>query len=87
MDLNDHPMRNKFYTKLKEHNMTEFTHKCWGQKEPYMHHSGNTPIDGGYKSPEVEIINLAMLNFSKSPGDHRSLVFDISTRSLLGVYR
>jgi len=87
MDLNDHPMRNKFYTKLKEHNMAEFTHKCWGQKEPYTHHSGNTPIDGGYKSPEVVIVNLPMLNFAESPGDHRSLVFDISTRSLLGVYR
>jgi hypothetical protein len=87
MDLNNHPMRNKFYTKLKEHNMAELTYKCWGQKEPYMHHSDNTPIDGGYKSPEVEILNLAMLNFLESPGYHRSLVFDISTRSLLGVYR
>ncbi len=67
--------------------MAEFTHKCWGQKESYTHHSGNTPIDGGYKSPEVEIVNLAMLNFLESLGDHRSLVFDISTRSLLGVYR
>jgi hypothetical protein len=86
MDLNNHPRRNKLCTKLKDHDMDEFTHKCWGPTEPYTHHSGKSPIDGGYKTPEVEIVNLAMLNFAESPGDHRSFVLDISTRSLLGVY-
>ena len=86
MNLNNHPRRNKLYTKLKDHDMDEFTHKCWGPTEPYTHHSGKSPIDGGYKTPEVEIINLAMLNFAESPGDHRSFVLDVSTRSLLGVY-
>jgi hypothetical protein len=64
MDINDHPLQNKFYRKLKDHNtdMEEFTHKCWGPKEPYLHHSGNSPIDGGYKTPEVEIVNLTMLS-------------------------
>jgi hypothetical protein len=87
MDLNNHSMQNKLYTKLKEHNMMEFTHKCWGPKEPYTHHSGKSPIDGDYKTPEVEIVNLAMLNFAEGPGDHRSFTLDVSTRSLLGVYR
>ncbi len=87
IDVNNHPMCNKFYTKLKAHtNMEEFTHKCWGPKEPYMHHAGKSPIDGRYKKPEVEIMNMALLNFAKSPGDHQSFVLDISTRSLLGVY-
>jgi hypothetical protein len=78
MDVNDHPLHNKFYTTLKEQttNKEEFTHKCWGPKEPYTHHSGKSLIDGGYKSPEVEIVNLSMLNFVESPGDHRSLLFD-----------
>ncbi len=68
MDINDHPMHNKFYTKLKAHtNMEEFTHKCWGPKEPYTHHAGKLPIDGGYKTPEVEIVNLALLNFAETP--------------------
>jgi hypothetical protein len=52
-----------------------------------MHHSGESPIDGGYKTPEVEIVNLSMLNFVESPGDHRFFVFNVSTRYLLGVYR
>jgi hypothetical protein len=67
--------------------MEEFTHKCWGPKEPYTNHSGKPPIHGGYKSPEVEIVNLSMLNFAESPGNHRSLLFDISTHSLLGEFR
>jgi hypothetical protein len=87
MDLNYHPLRNKLYTKLKEHNMTEFSHKCWGPKEPYMHHSGTSRFFCGYKTPDIEIVNIAMLNFAESPGDHRSLILDVSTRSLLGIYR
>ncbi len=87
MDLNDHPMRNKLYMKLKEHDMTESTHKCWGPKEPYTHQSGKSPIDRGYKTPEVEIVNLAMLNFAESPGDHRFFILDVSMQSLFGVYQ
>jgi hypothetical protein len=89
MDINDQPLQNKLYTKLKEQNteMEEFIHKCWGPKELYMHHSGKSPVDGGYKTPEVEIVNLSMLNFAESPGDHQSFVFDVLTRSLLGIYR
>ncbi len=49
MDINNHPLWNIFYKKLKVQNtdMEEFTHKCWGPKELYMHHSGKSPIDGG----------------------------------------
>jgi hypothetical protein len=89
MDINDHPLRNKFYTKLHAYNtdLDKFTYKCWRPNKPYTHHSGKPPIDGGYKLPEVEVVNLAMLTFAESPGDHRSFVLDISTRSLLGVYK
>ncbi len=89
MDINDHLLRNKFYTKLHAHNtdLDKFAHKCWGPNKPYTHHSGKSPIDGGYKSLEVEVVNLAILTFTESPGGHRSFVLDISTRSLLGVYR
>ncbi len=67
--------------------MEEFSHKCWGPTEPYTHLSEKSPIDSCYKSPEVEIVNLTMLNFTESPGDHRSLLFNVSTRSLLGEFR
>jgi hypothetical protein len=89
MDVNNHPLGNKSYSLLKEQNtyMEEFSHKCWGPKEPYTHHSEKSPMDGGYKSLEVEIVNLSMLNFAESPGNHRSLLFDISAHSLLGKFR
>jgi hypothetical protein len=72
MDINNHSLQNKFCKKIKEQNtdMEEFTHKCWGLKELYTHHSGKSTIDGGYKTPEVKIVNLAMLTFAESPGDH-----------------
>ncbi len=59
--------------------MEEFSHNT--------HTRGEYPIDGAYKTPEVEIVNLSMLTFAESPGDHRSLLFDISTCSLLGEHK
>ena len=89
IDVNSHLLYNNLYRQLKAKGteLEEFSHKCWGPTAPYTHHAGSSPIDGAYRSPEVEIVNLCMLNFAESPGDHRSLVFDISTRSLLGEFR
>ncbi len=89
MDLNGHPLHNNLYNQLKEcrTETEEFSHKCWDPKVPYTHPAGNSPIDGAYKSPELEIVNLSMLTFTESPGDHRSLCFDISTPSLLGNFK
>jgi len=89
MDVNDHPLTSKFYQQLqKEHTgLEEFTHKCWGPTPPYTHISGSSPIDGGYKSSEIKIVNLGRLTFAESPGDHRSFIIDILTRSLFGEFR
>jgi hypothetical protein len=88
MDVNEHPIEGKFSRKLAATNpdMHKFLHKCWGPVAPYTHINGSQPINSGYKSPKIEVVNLAMLNFIDSPGDHRSLIFDISTRSLLGEF-
>jgi hypothetical protein len=89
MDVNNHPLNSKFYQQLqREHrDLEEFTHKCWGPTLPYTHISGSSLINGGYKSPEIEIVNLGMLSFTESPGDHRSFIIDISTCLLLGEFR
>jgi hypothetical protein len=89
MDVNDHPLTSKFYQQLQKEQtaLEEFTHKCWGPIPPYTHISGSSPIDGGYKSSEIEIVNLGMLTFAESPGDHRSFIINISTRSLFGEFR
>ncbi len=69
IDVNGHPLHNDLYRQLQERKteMEEFSHKCWGPKAPYMHPAGKSPIDGAYKSPEVEIVNLCMLTFAESP--------------------
>jgi hypothetical protein len=89
--VNEHPTEGKFSKRLSATNpdIYKFLHKCWGPKASYTHINGSQPIDGGYTSPEIEIevVNLAMLNFRDSPGDHRLLIFDTSTRSLLGEFR
>ena len=85
MDVNDHPLTSKFYQQLQKEQ--EFTHKCWGPTPPYTHISGSSPIDGGYKSSEIQIVNLGMLTFAESPGDHRSFIINISTHSLFREFR
>ncbi len=89
MDVNDHPLKSKFYWWLKREQteLDKITHKCWGPMPPYMHISGLSPINGGYKSPEIEIVQLGMLSFLESPGDHRSFIIDVSTCLLLGDFR
>jgi hypothetical protein len=89
MELHDHPLTCKFYQQLQQEQtgLEEFTHKCSGHTTPYTHIRGKYPIDGGYKSSEIKIVNLEMLTFAESPGDHRSFIMDISTCSLLGEFR
>ncbi len=89
MDVNDHPLKNNFYQRLKREQteLEEFTHKCRGPMPPYTHLSGSSLIDGGYKSPEIEIVQLGMPLFAENPGDHRSFIINISIRSLLGDFR
>jgi hypothetical protein len=63
-----------------------FSHKCWGPTPSCTHINGTQPIDSGYISFKIEVIDLAMLNFTDSPGNHRLLILDVSTRSLLGKF-
>jgi hypothetical protein len=89
LDANEHVLTGKFNRQISRTglDLEEFTHKCWGAHQPYTHINGSIPIDGGYKSPEIEVLNVCMLPFLDSPGDHRAFIIDISTRSLLGEFR
>jgi hypothetical protein len=88
MDANKHVLNGKFHKALTSAglNMDEFTHKCWGPNKPYMHINGSTPINDGYKLSELEVMNICMLPFLDSPGNHQAFIIDISTRSLLGKF-
>ncbi len=89
MDVNKHPTEGKFSRKLAKMNldMHKLSQKCWGPTPPNTHINGMQPIDGGYIYSEIEVVNLAMLNFTDCPGNHRSLILDVLTISLLGKYQ
>jgi hypothetical protein len=89
MDVNKHPTDSKFVRRLtaKNPDMSESSHKYWGPTLPYSHVNGTYLIGGSYMSPEIEVVNLAMLNFTNNPGDHRLLILNTSIRSLFGEFR
>ena len=89
MDSNKHVLTGKFHREILRTglDLEEFTHKCWGAHQPYTHINGSIPINGGYKSPEIEVLNVCMLPFLDSPGDHCAFIIDISTRSFLGEFQ
>jgi hypothetical protein len=89
MDVNDHPLKSNFYQRLKREqtDLEEIHPQMLGSHAPYTHISGLSPINGGYKSPEIEIVQLGMLLFAEIPGDHRSFIINVSTRLLLGDFR
>ena len=89
MDPNEHVLTSKFNWAITctGLDLEEFTHTCWGAHQPYTHINGRIPIDGGYKSPEIEVLGVCMLPFLDSPGDHHAFIIDISTRSLLSEFR
>jgi hypothetical protein len=88
MDANEHVLNGKFNRVLTRTglDLEKFIHKCCGAYQPYTHINGSIPINGGYISPEIEVMNVCMLPFLDSPGDHRAFIIDISTRLLLGEF-
>jgi hypothetical protein len=88
-DANEHVLTGEFNRAIvcAGLDLEEFTHKFWGARQPYIHISGKIPINGGYKSPEIEVLNVCMLPFLDSPGDHHAFILDISTRFWYKVCR
>ena len=88
MDANEHVTKGNLFLKLAADgiHLEEFSHKYWGTKPPHTFLNGSLPIDGAYKTKDVEIANFALLPFSISPGDHRTFMLDVTTRSMLGEF-
>ena len=86
MDANEHVLTGSFTSKLQEIGLLEISHRCWGDVEPNTFTRGSKPIDGVWASAELEIGGFKILPFSESVGDHRTMIFDVSTRSLIGEF-
>ena len=86
MDANGHTMDSPLRKMLGDEGvgLIEFSHKYWGAKPPNIYINVKIPIDAGYRLPDLEVYRFCMLSFINSPGDHRSWIAEITTRSMLG---
>ncbi len=84
-DMNEHILQGQLATRLLALGLVEALHNSWDTYEPNTHVSGSKPIDGIYHSSNLEITSSMMLSFHEGVGDHRTLLNDITARSLLGT--
>ena len=90
MDANVHILRDKIGKLLTsdeyELDLVDISHGCWQGEEPNTYRDGSHPIYGVWASISLGIGGFKMLSFCESVGDHRTMIFDISTRSLIGKF-
>ena len=89
MDANEHITNGLLHAKLtgKDIGLKEVSHRSWGDNPPNTHVNGSIPIDGIFASPDLEIMHCLFLSFHESVGDHRTMIVEISTRSILGQHQ
>ena len=89
MDANEHVTKGLIHAKLtaKDVGLKEVSHRYWGATPPHTHINGSIPIDGIFASAELEIMHCLHLSFHESVGNHRTMIVEISTRSLLGRHQ
>ena len=90
MDANEHILSGTIGKMLTEEenglDLVELSHKSWREVEPNTYIDGTRPIDGVWASDSLEIGGFKMLSFGESVGDHRTMIFDVSSRSLIGKF-
>ena len=55
-----------------------------GNGEANTHADGSIPIDDVWASKSLEIGGFKILPFDESVGNHATMIFDVSTHSLIG---
>jgi hypothetical protein len=89
-DFNDHILTGRISQRLLNNNkfhLKETSHKHWGKSEPNTWIRGKQPIDGVFHTDDLEITGILMMPFSKSAGDHRTYIVDITSLSAVGKYQ
>jgi hypothetical protein len=85
IDMNKHILTGVLPTALQNLGLVEATHTRWQEgSEPNTYINGSAPIDGAYHSPELEVTAVTQLSFHDGFGDHRTVLVDITTRSVIG---
>ena len=90
MDSNEYVLNGSLCRSLLDESLglglTEISHKAWDGHEPNTYIDGSKPIDGVWASRCLKIGGFRLLLFGESVGDHRTMIFDVSTRSLIGKF-
>lgn len=90
IDVNEHVLRGTLARQLIHLSigLKEVTSSFWPSgTEPHTHFRGSQPIDGIYVSPEIETTGLLSLSFHEGVGDHRTMIVDFSSASMVGQYQ
>ena len=85
IDLNEHILTSGLANDILSLGLREATHDYWPSEEPRTYIRGSGPIDAVYYSRDLEITNVAQLSFHEGVGDHRTVIVDVSARSMIGV--
>ena len=90
MDANEHVLTGNLTSRLTNYmpglDLEEISSRAWDSDEPNTFIDGRKPIDGVWASRSLEIGGFKLLSFGESIGDHRTMIFDVSTRSLIGKF-
>ena len=86
MDANEHARDGKLAAMLAQEGVEfrEFSHVFWGDKPPNSRVEGTHPVTAGFCTKNLEVTQLLQLPHISSVGDHRTWIFEVSTRSMLG---
>ena len=90
MDANEHVLRGPLAKRFQAQDieLTEATHTFWpSNTEPNTHIDGKLPIDGIFVTPDVDVTNFLSLSFHESIGDHRTMIIEVTTSSVIGRYQ
>ena len=89
-DTNEHILKGSLGTSLTSSKwdlgLEEVSHRAWGDTPPNTHIRGKIPIDGVWASSTMYIVGFKILGFCSSLGDHRGMILDVTTQSLIGKY-
>jgi len=85
VDMNEHPLKGALSKMMLSTGLLEATHQHWNGCEPNTHIRGSGPIDGVYYSSSLEVTASLQLSFHEGVGDHRTVLIDVTSHSLLGT--
>jgi hypothetical protein len=83
MDMNEHILTGCVARRLLAMGLRKATHSQWGEMELHTYIHGLEPIGAVWHSQDLEVASTLQLSFHKEVGDHRLVLVDITTKSVI----